>query len=326
MIQSSVSLADKNWFQTGGKAKFYCEPINEAEFQAALKFANEINLNVFVLGSGANVLISDLGFDGLIIHPRLTEIKFEADSEDNILVTAGSGATIADLINACLENKALGLEEFSGIPGTVGGAVFINIHFFKFLLGQFLIRARVISRLNQKTFVVDQNWFNFGYNQSALQSGEFYLIDATFKLRAVSELEAAYAKGRSHEIVRYRSWRYPTTRTCGSFFRNFHEHEVYEIVQGRKMIYVAYYLDKLGLKGTLRSGKAQVSHQHANMIVAEDGATSADIIAVARIMQQSVFEKFGILPQPECLLIGFKDYPLLDPKLSQTQKQLEFAI
>jgi len=77
------------------------------------------------------------------------------------------------------------------------------------------------------------------------------------------------------------------------------------------MIYVAYYLDKIGVKGSLQKGGAIVSYQHANMLVNQGTATSTDIIVLARAMQEMVQKEFGILPQPECRLIGFKEYPLL---------------
>ena len=80
---------------------------------------------------------------------------------------------------------------------------------------------------------------------------------------------------------------------------------------GKKLIYVAYYLDKIGIKGALNVGGARVSHQHANMLVHDGTAKSADIIALARIMQEKVRDAYGIIPQPECRLIGFKEYPLL---------------
>ena len=166
MIQTNVALADKNWFQTGGPARFYAELTNELEFQTALDFAKKNSLNIFILGAGANILISDEGFDGLVIRPMLKTVTFKQIDNQEVLVTAGAGVNISDLINICFENQVLGLEEFSGIPGTVGGAVFINLHFFKFLLSQFLASATVICAQTHKTFVVDQNWFNFGYNKS----------------------------------------------------------------------------------------------------------------------------------------------------------------
>lgn len=311
LIQENIALNDKNWFKTGGPARFYSEPTCLNDFKAGLDFANQNKLNVFVLGAGANVLISDHGFNGLVIRPKLANLSFNKINNQEILVTAGAGTHFSDLINACFKNNALGLEEFSGIPGTVGGAVFINLHFFKFLLSQFLVSATVINSQNQETLLVDQNWFNFGYNQSTLQDRNFYLIEATFKLKVASDLEIAYAQGRSHEMIRYRTWRYPSQNTCGSFFRNFHENEVTLEVNDKKMIFVAYYLDKLGFKGTLQAGKAQVSHQHANMLVTQDGATSSDLINLAKTMQTKVYQEFGIIPMPECLLIGFDNYPLL---------------
>jgi UDP-N-acetylenolpyruvoylglucosamine reductase len=137
------------------------------------------------------------------------------------------------------------------------------------------------------------------------------LFDATFKLKKSDALGIAYARGRRVEIIRHRAARYPTKNTCGSFFRNFLPEEVTLESNGKKMIYVAYYLDKIGVKGTLSVGDAIVSHQHANMIVNKGNATSTDIINLTRTMQQMVFDQFKIVPQPECQLLGFQQYPLL---------------
>ncbi len=312
LIQKNIPLHDKNWFGTGGPAKFFCEPTTSEQLQDALQFAHQNQLPVFVLGHGANILISDAGFDGLVIRPQLTSIIIEnGDSADYSLVTAQAGASFAHLIEFCLNNNLIGLEEFSGIPGTVGGSVFINIHFFEFLLSKFLTKATVIHKETGTLETVDNSWFNFGYDYSTLHDKPYYVVDATFKLKKVSEIEAAYSRGRSHEMIRYRSKRYPPARTCGSFFRNFFDYEVTLESNGKKMIFVAYYLDKLGVKGQLSYGNAIVSYQHANMIVSRDNATSTDIITLARTMQTMVKEEFGILPQPECQLIGFKEYPLL---------------
>lgn len=309
-IQTSVPLKDKNWFETGGPAKYYAEPKTAAEFQAALDFAKENNQEIFVLGKGANVLISDSGFNGLVTHPKLEDISIEKESSDSVIIKAGSGTDFPQLIDWCLENNILGLEEFSGIPGTVGGAVFINLHYFQFLLSHFLVEAEIIEQSTGKILKVDKNWFNFGYNQSELAKREHYLLSATFKLKPATEIEVAYAKGRQAEIIRHRTARYPYKGTCGSFFRNFHTDEVNLIVNGKKAIWVAYYLDKVGIKGQLKVGNASVSHQHANMLVNNGRATTEDLIQLARKMQEAVIQEFSITPQPECLLIGFKEYPL----------------
>lgn len=308
-ILENVPLKDKNWFRTGGPARWYCEPKNGPEFQAALIWAKKENLPIFMLGCGANILISDEGFKGLVIHPQNSSCTITPD-KDHAAVTAGAGVVIDDLITFCLDHNLIGLEEFSGIPGTVGGSVFINIHYFQFLLSQFLITARVINKNTGEVMAVDTNWFNFGYDYSTLHQGEFVLLEATFRLKKCTDVEAAFARGRQVEIIRHRRQRYPTQGTCGSFFRNFHENEVSIVSNGRKMIFIAYYLDKLGIKGELAIGDAIVSYQHANMLVNRGSATSADIIKLAQTMQQMVFEKFGITPHAECQFVGFDRHPL----------------
>jgi len=311
LIQRTVPLADKNWFRTGGCANYYAEPTTTEEFAQALAYAHENNLKIFILGDGANVLISDGGYDGMVIRPRLKEIYTTPEQTDTVLVSTGAGVSMPDLITYCLDHNIIGLEEFSGIPGTIGGSVYINLHYFQFLLEQFLYNACVINKKTGIASTVEPSWFNFDYNQSRLMDEEFYLASATFKLKKATDIETGYARGRSVEIIRHRASRYPSSHTCGSFFRNFLPHEVTLESNGKKMIYVAYYLDKIGVKGQLSVGDAIVSYQHANMLVNRGKATSHDLTTLARTMQQLVQDAYGIVPQPECRLIGFKEYPLL---------------
>lgn len=312
-LRKDISLADKNWFKTGGAAEWFCEPDTADAFAAATSWAHEQSLPLFLLGSGANILISDTGFDGLVIRPRMCSIEITQRIEQDVFVRAGAGATMDELTEWCLANNVLGLEEFSGIPGTVGGSVYINLHYFEFLLSQFLHTARVVCRTTGKLQEVDTAWFNFGYNRSTLQERNWLLADATFKLRSATDCAVSHARGRREEIVRHRARRYPVARTCGSFFRNFHEDEVTHIVAGKKMIYSAYYLDNVGVRDGLTVGGAHVSPQHANMIVTQPGATSADVIGVAREMQKRVRDAYGIILRSECELIGFPSYPLMTP-------------
>jgi len=311
IIQTNVSLADKNWFQTGGAARFFAEPCTAEQFSAAIAYAYQVSIPIFLLGAGANLLISDAGFDGLVIHPQMKELSEHAVNDHEVELTAGAGVSLPDLIEYCLKHQLLGLEEFSGIPGTVGGAVYINLHYFEFLIADFLVAAQIVDAQTGELQTVDRDWFAFGYDQSRLQQGGYYLLSATFHLKRGSAHEISYARGRRYEIMRHRAARYPTSHTCGSFFRNFHDHEVTIEDNGKKMVYIAYYLDKIGVKGQLQIGGARVSYQHANMIVNQGNATSADIVAVARRMQELVLEQFGVLPQPECRLVGFEQYPLL---------------
>ncbi len=311
-FQQNIFLNDFSWFGTGGPAKLFCEPENDAEFCKAIKFANAQNLDIFVLGEGANVLISDDGFDGLVIKPRNSKIEIVKTSEKEAVIRAGAGTPFSNVIDFALENKLIGLEEFSGIPGTVGGAVFINIHYFDFLLSQFLEKARVINRKTLEIIEVNADWFEFGYDRSKLQEKEFYLIDADLKVFKVfknNSVEVEKAIKKRKEMISYREDRYPTEKTCGSFFQNFSFKEVQVQENGEKIIHVAFYLDKL--KGKLSVGDAIVSTKHANMIENKGNATSADIAKLARKMQEYISDNFKIIPKPECQLIGFKNNPLL---------------
>ena len=303
-IEKNISLKDKNWFCTGGEARFFCRPQNASEFQQALLWAIKHKVKVEVLGEGANVLVSDDGFDGLIICPIMREISLSFNQDKNY-VTADAGVSIQNCIDWCIDHNSLGLEEFSGIPGTIGGAIYINIHYFQFFLSNFLSHAILIDRQTGEIKTFDKSWFNFGYDKSSLQDKKWFLLSATFALKSATDVQAAYAAGRRDEIIRHRNSRYPTEKTCGSFFKNFDK--------AQNQPSVAYLFDKLGFRGELKHGGAIVSSRHANMIVNQGNATSSDIITLARIMQEKTLESFGLLPQPECQFIGFDDYPLLTP-------------
>jgi UDP-N-acetylmuramate dehydrogenase len=299
-IEENVSLKDKNWFCTGGKARFFCRPQNEHEFQQSLLWALKHKVKAAVLGEGANVLVSDDGFDGLIICPMMRKISLSFNQDKNF-ITADAGVNIQDCIDWCIDNSSLGLEEFSGIPGTIGGAVYINIHYFQFFLSQFLEQATLINTQTGEIKSFDNAWFNFGYDKSKLQEKEWLLLSATFALKPATDIQAAYAAGRRDEIIRHRNSRYPKEKTCGCFFKNF----------DKTQPPIAYLFDKLGFRGELKHGGAIVSSRHANMIINQDNATSSDIITLARIMQEKTLEVFGLLPQAECQFIGFDDCPLL---------------
>ncbi len=297
-IKERVGLADKTWFKTGGVARFYVEPATIEACVQAVHFAQKINASLFILGEGANVLVSDEGFDGLVIRPVLNEISYDAHL---CQIKAAAGVSMNCLIEYMLDHAAIGLEDFSLIPGTVGGSVFINIHYFEKLLSDFLVGALVLEYATGSILSVDREWFQFGYNQSTLQQKKHMLIQATFQVMPADQYQVAYARGRRTEIIRHRQRRYPVERTCGSFFRNFLPDEL-----GPGQIpHVAYYLDAVGVKGTLQIGGARVSHKHANMLVSSLGATSADILACVQAMQEKVFVRFGLIPQPECQLVGF---------------------
>src|SRR5688572_16335951 len=119
LIQTNVPLVNKSWFKTGGNAKFFVQPTNALEFQESLRFAETQNLPIFMLGEGANILISDEGFDGLVINPALNLITIENETDEFAFIKSGAGVNMQELIDWSLQHNFVGLEEFSGIPGSV---------------------------------------------------------------------------------------------------------------------------------------------------------------------------------------------------------------
>ena len=195
-------LRAHTWFETGGPATAWLEPATDEELADALYNACQERQAVCVLGDGANVLVSDDGFDGCVIHPANTCIGVTGTRGDSrVLVTAGAGALIDDLIEWSLQQGLTGLEQFSGIPGTVGGAVYINVHYFEALLADVMHSARITSADGNESNEVMADWFEFGYDTSRLHEGTHYVAAATFALEQADERTAAFARGRRHEIV-----------------------------------------------------------------------------------------------------------------------------
>lgn len=310
IIKSNYSLKKENWFNTGGDAEFFVQPENYEEVKEAIFFSKNNNLPITILGLGANILISDKGIDGLVIRLKLNSIKIISENENFAFVEAQAGVTIEDLILWGINNQLLGLEEFSGIPSSIGGALYINLHYFSFFIADFLEKAIIFDKETDTIINVSKEWFEYGYDKSKLFEKKHIILSGIFKLKKSTAEESMYAKGRSVEIIRHRKQRYPYKNTCGSFFRNFHNDEVSLIKNGKKIIYSAYYLDKIGVRGELEVGGASVSYQHANMIVTSDNATSSDVIRLAKLMQEEVKKKFNILLIPECEFLGFDEYPL----------------
>jgi len=311
-IRQNISLKKYNWFELGGLANYFANPKNHEDLQSVITFSHEKNLPIKILGLGANVLISDSGYSGIIMRLYNSNISHYYINDETGILKADAGCTIEELIDYCLNTAFLfGLEEFSGIPSTVGGALFINLHYYSFLISQFIYNADIYDIATKKIITVTADWFEFGYDTSKVKSNNNYIIlSASFLLNRNTPLYAEYAKGRNVEIIRHRHNRYPYQKTCGCFFQNISLEEAPINNTGKKILAAAYYLDKIGVKGELKINDSSVSFRHANMIIHNGEGTAEDVIRIARIMQKKVYDQYGILLTPECELIGFNSYPL----------------
>lgn len=311
-VTSDIDLAQYNWFGVGGRARYFAVPRDEKEFQAVISFSRTMGLLIKVIGLGANILISDHGFDGVIVKLPDDTLEYEYKDEKEGFLTIGAGVSLEKAIFYSLNEALLfGLEEFSGIPSSIGGAVFINLHYYEFLIERFVYSALVYHSETNTISTVDREWFEFGYDLSKIKKESRYIVlQVTFLLKRGDALQGAFAKGRSIEIIRHRQNRYPYQRTCGCFFKNFSKEDIPFEIEGKKIGAASYYLDRAGARNNLRINHCFVSSQHANMITHDGQGNATDIIALARLMQKMVYEKFQLLLEPECELIGFSSYPL----------------
>jgi UDP-N-acetylmuramate dehydrogenase len=297
-IQEKVTLKPYTTFKIGGPARFFCEPMNSDEIIKALNFAKENNISAFVLGLGANILVSDNGFQGLVVRQRNETISIK----DNFII-AQAGAVVESLINTALAENLIGFEDFSGIPSSVGAALYINLHYFDAFIANLVRSALVLNKETLKVQDVDSSWFNFNYDNSRLKTDEDHvLLEAKFELKKVDDYTKHEAIGKSKEIIRTRKYKYPSEPSVGSIFQNLNSEEQKQY--GLPTRSVAYLIDVCGLKGT-RVGDALLSHRHANMIVNVGDARAEHVLELAQIIKEKVKERFGADLRFEVQLVGF---------------------
>lgn len=297
-ILENVPLKQFTTFKIGGPARLFCEPRSAQEMIEAFEIAKHRGMRTFVLGLGANVLFSDSGYEGMVIRQMNNKVDVSED-----FLHAESGATIEHLINISLDQNLVGLEDFSGIPSTVGGALYINLHYFDAFISDLITYGIVFDRETFQSQEVDKDWFCFDYDKTRLKTDNRYvLLKAGFKLRKVDDYKKHEAIGKSKEIIRTRQYRYPSEPSAGSVFQNLSVEEQRKFNLPTRS--VAYLIDVCGLKGR-RVGDAMISHKHANMIVNIGNARASDVLELCQIIKERVKSNFDVDLRYEIQLVGF---------------------
>ena len=283
-------------FKIGGPADYFVEVRSVDELVNVVGITRTHNVPYFLLGVGANILVGDAGFRGLVIRNCADKISIDSESGR---VTAESGAIVfPDLIDVCVAIGLSGLEHFVGIPSTVGGALWQNLHFLspppkreRTIFIEEVVHEAEILRADNTRSTVDVDYFNFGYDYSALHDTEDIVLRATFQLTPAD-------RGRMKEIMdanlQWRRERHPPLDrepSAGSIFK-----KIEGIGAGRL-------IDAAGLKGT-RIGGAEVTHRHANILVNRGGATASDVIALINLIRATVYEHSGYELEPEISMVG----------------------
>lgn len=290
-IERSVSLAPYTTYQIGGPADEFIRVSTIEELVEAVSYARNHGTPWFLLGTGANILIGDGGFRGVVIHNEADGISI-----DSHVVTAESGATIASLIEVGAERELSGFEHFAGIPSSVGGAMWQNLHFLApdrvttFFIESIVESARVLLASGEIQ-EVDRDWFAFGYDDSRRHHEEVIVLDVTFTLEPSSR-EAILSQAAAN--LTWRAERQPPVEvypSCGSVFK-----KIEGIGAGRLV-------DGAGLKG-YRVGGVHVSEKHANFLVNTDGGTARDVLDLVHHIQRTVKEHSGYELEMEIRCVG----------------------
>jgi len=325
-----VDLAPYTSWKIGGSAQYLTKVKEEKDLIKAIRWAREEQLPVTILGSGSNTLVSDKGVRGLVILNQITgwqkiegqakeerkelhfksrldqirgKVKFadlfydESDAS-RVKVRVQSGTNLEVLIRQLLEKGITGLHWFAGIPGTVGGGVYNNIHCGHMFIGQFIDKVRILDKeLKIKPIAVDE--CQFDYDASRFQGSGEIILSVDFNL-FLGDVEKA--KEFIQTWTDYRTKRYPWP-SAGCVFKNIDEKTQQRL--GFPTPSWGYIIDKvLGLKGK-QIGGAKISEKHSAFIVNETGRAKAkDILALIELIKKESKEKLGIEPELEIFLLG----------------------
>jgi UDP-N-acetylmuramate dehydrogenase len=310
-FQENVPLAQYGNYNIGGPAKYFVEVRNEKELQEALVQANSLNEKIFILGGGNNLLISDKGFNGVVIRLLIGGIELQKDG--NILV--GAGTLVRDFLTFTTLYSLSSWAWAGGLPGTIGGAIWGNAGAFGGETKDSVVNV-VSMDLQGKRIERNANQCNFGYRTSIFKEQEQrgvkeIIVSATFKLSAGKRDEI---EKEIQEHILYRKTRQPIEQpNIGSMFKNIPVDKVPKDTLERfksvikndpfPILPVAALTSEAGLK-EYRVGDAMVSPKHPNFIVNLGKATSNDVKAVMEQIKKVNKEKFGVDLEQEVIFVG----------------------
>ena len=285
--EENVSLAPYCSMKAGGKAKYFVLPKSEQELVSALRFFRERGDKHIVVGNCSNLLFGDGGYEGAVIYAA----GIRGASCENGVITAYCGETLSTLARVACEASVSGLEFCYGIPGTVGGAVYMNAGAYGGEISQSFIRGRFIDE-NNEIIVLTNEEMDFGYRKSRMNYENLVLVSAEFaggvgdKVQIRARMDELMAKRKASQPLEYPS--------CGSAFKRPEGH------------YAGALIEQCGLKGKSIGG-AQVSEVHANFIINKGGAKATDITELIDYIRNKAKTERGITLKAEVQVIGDRE-------------------
>jgi UDP-N-acetylmuramate dehydrogenase len=293
-VLRDVPLAPYTTFRIGGPADLFYEAGTADELAAAVTLARRTGTPFFVLGLGANILVGDRGFRGLVIRNVAAAHALSADG----VLQSESGAVMKDLIMDAVRGGWSGLEHYVGIPSTVGGAIWQNLHFLSpaperertMFIAEVFRNCEILSAEGERK-VVDADYVKFGYDDSVFHHRADIVLSVRFQLQRG---DPAVMHRVMQENLSWRGGKHPWLDyhpSAGSIFK-----KIEGVGAGRLV-------DQCGLKGK-RVGDAQISHIHANILVNLGRATARDVRELISLAQGAVRERFQVQLEPEIGFIG----------------------
>jgi len=282
-ISISEPLSRFTTFRIGGPADYYLEPLDREDLVNLIKYLNEIGYPFIIIGNGSNILISDEGIRGAAINLEFGFNKIEVSKN---FVFAEAGIKLSKLVDVCIENSLVGIENLAGIPGTLGGAILMNAGAYGGEISDYILKVEIFD--GEKIRFLSKEECGFAYRKSNLEGK--IILSAEFQLQTGDKEKA---KARRKELLLKRNQSQPVELpNAGSIFKN------------PPNDFAARLIEQAGLKG-LTVGGAKVSEKHANFIVNFNNASANDVLELMKIIQESVYQKFGIVLEPEIKMVGF---------------------
>lgn len=271
-------------FKIGGAADIFISVSSANELSAVFKKCGELNIPRFIIGKGSNLLVSDLGLEGAVI----SLLGLNGISVSGEEITCGAGAALSDICRAALRNSLTGLEFAYGIPGSIGGAVYMNAGAYGGEISGAVLSAECMTA-DGSTVKVEAKDMNFGYRKSVFKENGTTVISAVLRLQKgkkkeiEEKMEDYISRRKSKQPLEYPS--------AGSFFKR------------PEGYFAGALIEKNGLKGASVGG-AQVSCKHAGFIINRGGATAADVMKLSRKVSDTVLAKDGVSLEREVIFIG----------------------
>lgn len=285
IVKSDEPLNKYTYTETGGPADIYISVGNIEDTANVIKFANENHLPVTYLGNGSNIIIRDGGIRGIVVNLlKLNDITVEGET-----LTADSGAAIIDASEMALQHGLSGLEFACGIPGSVGGAVYMNAGAYGGEVKDCLSHIKAINEQGD-IITLTPDELDLGYRTSRVQTEHLVVVSAVFKLNRDKDTESI--KAIMDDLTERRETKQPLEYpSCGSVFQRPPGNFAGKLIQDA------------GLQGH-RIGGVEVSKKHAGFMVNVDNGTASDYEALIEFVQDTVKEKYGVTLHREVRIIG----------------------